>query len=52
MEHVFKEGTTVLATCTMHLSFYGKTAYFQIVPCKLQVLQKTTEIEEIIEDII
>jgi hypothetical protein len=52
MEHVFKEGTTVLSTCTMHLSYFGKTAYFQIVPIKMQVLEKTTDTETVIEDII
>ena len=52
MEHVFKDGTAVLATCTMHLSYFGKTAFFQIVPCKFQVLEKTVEIEDAVEDII
>jgi hypothetical protein len=52
LEQVFKAGTAVVVTSTIHLSYFGKTAFFQVVPVKLQVIEKLTEMEEEIDEII
>jgi hypothetical protein len=52
LDKVFKAGTAVVVTSTIHLSYFGKTAFFQVVPVKMQVIEKLTEVEEEIDEII
>jgi hypothetical protein len=52
LEDVFTAGNAVVVTSTIHLSYFGKTAFFQVVPQKIQIMEKNVEIEDVIEDII